>query len=280
MCDILTDYIHKGCAMWIDHIPNLVGFLFKTELAALVGYLLPCVKIPIVFKFQVCDYYFFLKGPAAQAIFADALSLRVCCYAVYAANLYRFSRLLKKEWGNRAKGAYYVTLCQKIATYSYLGALPASMTCPKMFAVHSFTAATSFFYHNAVAVGDQDRLVWFALDSIAVHAILLMNMSCVSVAPFFKIASFLVNITGLVLRVHIVDLDNVNAALAMSYPCVLLDLGMFLTSDADPVLKFEFMHHIYLIGLVTFFELFNDMSYICVHVILWFNAYIMAEFMG
>ena len=275
-----TDYVHRICAggllcaLWLENNPRINDFLVKNEIATFIVYLLPC-KTPLFFKFRVYDYYFFLKDPAVQ----DG-RVRACLYAMYAVNLYGFSCLLKKEWGNRAKGAYYETLCQKIATYTYLGALPASAACPKLLAVHAFTVATSFLYHNAVAVGDKDRMVWFALDSIAVHAILLMNVSCVSTAPVLKIASFLVNLSGLLLRVHLVDLDNVNTALAMTYPTVLFDMGLLLASDADPAFKFEFVHHVYLIGLVTFFELFNDLSYICVHVILWFNAYTMAHFMG
>lgn len=279
-------HVCTGCllfALWVQHNPLLSFFLYKTELTTLLYNLLPYVPKackPYVMgafflsflKIRVLDYYTFLQDPAVEAFFVKSAVLRGCFYALYAINLYWFSLMIKKMWGERTKGPRYAVLCQKVAAYSYLGVLPAATACPKMLFVHTFTAITSFFYHNAVAA-NAPRVNIFILDSVAVHAVTFLNMS--SVTSLWVYTSAVVNLAALAARVALVP--QYDLAIQMSYLPILCDGYIIVYSNASTTLKFDYALQLYLIFLCFQVKFLNEMSFICFHIIMWFNTRTMAQ---
>jgi hypothetical protein len=281
--------IHHFCAVGLtytlwDNAP-LFMFLCKMELTTILFNLLlyaPASLKPVVMgafflgflKIRVVEFYFFLQDPAVEAWFAaDALS-RTLFYTLYAINLYWFSLILKKCWGKRTQGARYAVLCQKIAAYTYLGTIPATMACPNLRWVHLFTATTSYFYHNAVAA-DAPRVGIFVLDSIAVHAVTFVNMKLVTTSTFLMLLSSVVNLGTLAARFSLIpsyDLGIKLSCLAIACDCLVVAL-----SGAPTSLKFDYVLQFYLIFLSVYFEVLNEMSFLCFHVIIWFNARTMAK---
>jgi hypothetical protein len=283
--------LHHVCACWLIYAlwsqknPILSLFLCKMELTTLLYNVLQYApdswKQNVMgafflsfLKIRVLDYYFFLQDPLVELWFHNHSLLRVCFYTLYAINLYWFSLMIKKCCGNAMQGARYAVLCQHVAAYSYLGVLPAARACPKMLAAHTFTALTSFFYHSAVAA-NAPRVGRFVLDSVAVHAITFLNMSVVETCVYLKSFSGLVNLAGLAARVALAP--KYNLAITMSYVPIALDCAIIAASGAPTPLKFDYALQLYCIFLCLHVKFFNEMTFVCVHVILWFNAHTMAQ---
>ena len=171
--------LHHVCTLWllywvINH--SQLMFLCKMEMSTLLLNLIPYVKYTILLKVlflavfvktRVYDYYYFLSE-------MDTLTpIFFGFFILYTVNLYWFSLMIKKIWGDRTKGPYYVTLCHQINQFSYLGTLPA-LTCLPMSMVHGFVSITSFWYHYSSMYNH--TMFWFILDSIAIHAVFLLNI--------------------------------------------------------------------------------------------------------
>lgn len=221
-------------------------------------------------KFRVVDYYFFLQDPAVEFLLAESTQLRSSFYTLYAVNLYWFAVMIKTAWGERAQGAYYATLCQTVATYTYFGNIPIALGFPhpKRLGVYAYTAFASFFYHNAVAL-NKPRRVWFILDSIAVHAVTMLNMSSAKNSAQLQTFSVLVNLGALAARLHI---EAPEVAMMVSAIPFAVDCGVIMWSDAPQTLKLDYLLQVYLSFLVFYVNFLNEMSFICFHVVLWFNT--------
>jgi len=272
--------IHHVCAVWLfcgmlwEPHPTISLFLFKSEISTLLynatAYVPRSFKDPLLLAFtaaftkvRVWEYYFFLKSIESEM--ADSL-LRVPLYTLYAINLYWFSLILRKMWGkNRTKGPRYVQMCQQIAAFSYLGTIPATATCLPVLAVHAFTAVTSFGYHRANAVG-RPSLVWFVLDSAAVHGVMLMNVYIV--APDCVHMSAVINAYFFMLRIS----NEPSEASAISSISGLINSVFIFGCDASNLFKLDYALHLYLICLIFYVDFFNDLTYVCFHVLLWFNS--------
>jgi hypothetical protein len=245
------------------------------EMSTLLLNVIPYVnyKIPLKVLFltafvktRVYDYYYFLSemGTLSPIFF--------CFFTLYTINLYWFSMMIKKMWGDRTCGPYYVTLCHKINRFSYLGTLP-SLACLPMSIVHGFISITSLGYHHS-SIYKHD-MKWFILDSIAIHAVLLLNV--ISVQSSFVFLSLWVNLFTLIYRIVIVDFNNTQPSLSMSYYPVLLDSILILCSDIPFQAKLDYALQLYLMGISLYMKCFNDLSYIGFHIVCWFNANTMSK---
>jgi hypothetical protein len=273
----LSHKLHHVCTLWllywVTNHPQLM-FLCKMEMSTLILNVIPYVnyKTPLkalfllmFVKTRVYDYYYFLSE-------LDTLPIFFGFFILYTVNLYWFSLMIKKMWGDRTRGSYYVTLCHQINRFSYLGTLPF-MSCLPMTIVHGFISITSFFYHYSSIYNH--NMGWFILDSIAIHAVLLLNV--ISVQSPFLFLSLWVNLFTLIHRIVIVDFNNIQPALFMSYYPVLLDSMIILCSEIPFQVKIDYALQLYLMGISLYMECFNDLSYIGFHIVCWFNAHTMSK---
>ena len=288
--------IHHVCAgglfyvlwnEWDPKNPLLSLFICKIEISTIPFNLMSYVPdslnpvttaafVVAFFKIRVLDYYFFLQNPEVEAHLTDSFLLRASFYVLYAINLYWFAVILKTACGDRALGAHYVNLCQKVATYTYLGTLPAAWAHSTMLRVYSSLAVSSYFYHKGVATNNASR-GWFIADSVAVHAVTLFNVTCAPNTGKLPYLSLVVNAAMLAARLRISKHD---VAIAVSIIPVVVDCGVIWFSDAPQPLKFDYLMQVYLCFLVLFVNFFNDMSFICIHVMMWFNARTVAQIGG
>lgn len=282
MVDLLSckmvNKLHHICTLGILYqVDNhdLLMFFYKVEISTIFFNLIPYVKYKSLFKaiffslfikIRVYDYYYFLVDYDSNM----PLCVRFSFYTLYAINLYWFSLLIKKVWGNRTQGPYYETLCQQINRFSYFGTIPFFIACPRMAVVYGFITITSFFYHNAILY-NKHKMFWFVLDSIAIHSVLLLHIISVN-QPNFLFLSIWINLFSLIHRIAIVDFNNIRPSLSMSYYPVLVDSIIILCSEIPTRTKFDYLLQLYAMGLILYIEFFNDMSYICFHIACWFNA--------
>lgn len=280
MADIRTcklDHkLHHVCTfglLYLIHTHHHMMFLCKMEMSTLVLNLIPYVKyktqlkllfLPLFVKIRVYDYYYFLHEISTTT----TIPLLFCFSILYAVNLYWFAIMVKNIWGNRTKGPYYVNLCHQINTISYWGTIPF-FACSQMSIVHGFTSITSFFYHLSI-VNNNYVMIWFILDSIAIHAVFLLNI--ISVNSSFLFLSLWVNLFSLIHRILIVDFTNIKLAISMSYYPIVLDSILILSSDIPTQVKIDYALQIYLMALVLTIDVLNDITYIGFHVLCWFNA--------
>ncbi len=287
MADIRTcklDHkLHHLCTfglLYLIDTHHQMMFLCKMEISTLVLNLIPYAHykmplkvlfLPLFVKTRIYDYYYFLN----EISNTTTLPLLFCFSILYAVNLYWFAIMVKKIWGNRTKGPYYVNLCHQINTISYLGTVPY-FVCSKMSMVHGFISITSFFYHRSIVNKNQKHvMIWFILDSIAIHIVFLLNV--ISVNSSFLFLSLWVNLFSLIHRIIIVDFTNIKPALSMSYYPIVLDTILILYSDIPTQVKIDYALQFYLMALVLYVEFLNDMSYIGFHVLCWFNAHTMSK---
>lgn len=279
-----SNKIHHVCVLslvttmlWDPH-PAVSMYLYKMELSTLLFNALPYVpeqfKRPLMAGFiaaftkvRVVEGYFFLKKIESEL--EGNPHIRVPLYALYAVNLYWFSLMLKKMWGrDRAKGPNYARLCQRIAAFSYLGAIPATAACLPVMCAHAFAGVTSFFYHGFKGAGRPSR-AWFVLDSVAVHAVMAMNVWIA--AREWLTLSLVINAYCLLVRI----VEAEEHAIPMTSVSVLVDSAFILGADSSNLFKFDYLLHLYLICLVFYVDFFNDLTYLCFHVIMTFNAGLM-----
>jgi len=279
--------VHHVCVVWLigsmlwDPHPAIYLFMYKMELTTLMYNVLPYVPpktkkaFTLLFfacftKVRVIEGYFFIKSIEGTLV-ECAYYLRLPFYTLYAVNLYWFSLMLRKLWGkNRAKGPQYAKLCQQIAAFTYLGTLPATAACLPVLAVHACTNVTSYFYHSAKGAGRPSRL-WFVLDSAAVHAILVMNVALAN--PEWLGASVANNAAFLALRLTIDD----SKAIAISSVSIVQDSVLILAADVSNLFKIDYLLQCYIICLIFYVDFFNDLTYLCFHVLMWFNAHTMVS---
>jgi hypothetical protein len=147
-----------------------------------------------------------------------------------------------------------------------LGAIPATAACLPVMALHAVTAATSFGYHYSNAVG-RPSLFWFVADSAAVHAVMFMNV-CIAARASARFSAA-VNAYFFLLRVS----NDPSEAITFSSISLLIDSLFILGGDASNLFKLDYALHLYLICLIFYVDFFNDLTYVCFHVLMWFNAH-------
>lgn len=275
-----SNKIHHVCVAWLvlgmlrEPHPAISMYMYKIELSTLLYNAIPyvprAVKGPLTLVFiaaftktRVWEGYFFLKSVESEL---QGSLLRVPLCALYAVNLYWFSLMLRNMCKHRAKGPRYVNMCQQIAAFSYLGAIPATATCPPVLAVHACTAVTSFGYHYCNAVG-RPSLFWFVADSAAVHAVMVMNVYIAARACLSW--SLATNAYFFLLRVS----NDPSEAITFSSISLLIDSLFILGGEASNLFKLDYALHLYLICLIFYVDFFNDLTYVCFHVLMWFNAH-------
>lgn len=278
--------VHHICVVWLilsmlrDPHPAISLYMYKMELTTLLYNVLPYVPtstkkaFTLLFfacftKVRVIEGYYFIKSIEGTMVHCEYL--RIPFYVLYAVNLYWFSLMLRKMWGkNFAKGPQYVKMCQQIAAFTYLGTLPATASCLPVLAVHACTNVTSYFYHSSKAAGRPSR-TWFVLDSAAVHTILVMNVAIAN--PEWLGVSVANNAAFLALRLSIDD----SKAIAISSVSIVLDSVLILGADVSNLFRIDYLLQCYIICLIFYVDFFNDLTYLCFHVLMWFNAHTMVS---